>query len=444
MTLDETYERTLEAIPKQKRQHAHRLFQCLVAAIRPLRVEELAEIFAIRFDESTATNLMEGWRPENPEEAILSACSTLIAVIEDENGFKIVQFSHFSVKEFLTSDRLYASEVVNLRYFHIPQDSAHYILARACLTTLLQLDEKFDERHLATFPLAVYAAQHWFVHAKYEGVAPQFQDAMEQLFNPTKPYLSAWVRMHDVDSYRRWPLYSIDRRADHPSLPKATALYYAVLCGLCGPAKYLISTHGEDVNARCGTHGTPLHAAARKGHLDAVSLLLDRGADVNILNWSKRTPLCAAYDGRHVEAMRLLLERGAVVRWDDGVGLLTHKASFHGQVEVLRLLLQHNADVDATDSLNHTPLHWASVEGHVVVAQILLKHGADINAVSNLGTALFLASFWGKLEVARLLLEHGADVHTRVPGKSTPFQVATLHGRTEIVQLLSEHGADKE
>ncbi len=75
-TLDNTYERALEAIPKENRQHAHRPFQCLVAAIRPLRVEELAEIFAIDFDTDTAPNLMEGWRPENPEDALLFACST--------------------------------------------------------------------------------------------------------------------------------------------------------------------------------------------------------------------------------------------------------------------------------------------------------------------------------------------------------------------------------
>jgi hypothetical protein len=94
-TLDETYERTLEEIPKEKTKHAHRLFQCLVAAIRPLYVEELAEIFAIEFDQDAARNLMEGWRPENPEEAVLSACSTLITVIDNDKGSKIVQFSHF-------------------------------------------------------------------------------------------------------------------------------------------------------------------------------------------------------------------------------------------------------------------------------------------------------------------------------------------------------------
>src|SRR5579863_5046136 len=71
MTLDGTYGRTLQEIPTDKKQHAYRLFGCLVAAIRPLRVEELAEIFAIEIDQDTAPNVLEGWRPENPEEAIL-------------------------------------------------------------------------------------------------------------------------------------------------------------------------------------------------------------------------------------------------------------------------------------------------------------------------------------------------------------------------------------
>ena len=45
------------------------------------------------------------WRPEDPEDAVLFACSTLISIINDKSS-KIVQFSHFSVQEFLTSDRL--------------------------------------------------------------------------------------------------------------------------------------------------------------------------------------------------------------------------------------------------------------------------------------------------------------------------------------------------
>src|SRR6266566_3690309 len=166
ITLDDTYERILQGIPKEKFQHACRLFQCIVAAVRPLRVEELAEIFAIEFGPNEGTSLVEDWRPENPEEAVLSACSSLIAIIDDQ-GSKIVQFSHFSVKEFLTSDRLQTSEVGELCDYHVPLDSAHLLLARACMAVLLQLDEKVDKERITTFPLAWYAAQHWVDHTKF-------------------------------------------------------------------------------------------------------------------------------------------------------------------------------------------------------------------------------------------------------------------------------------
>src|SRR5580693_7117104 len=90
-TLADTYERALQGIPIEKRRHAHRLFQCLVAAIRPLRAIESAEIFAIDFESDGKCNFMDCWRPENPEEAALSTCSTLITVIGDE-GSRTIQF----------------------------------------------------------------------------------------------------------------------------------------------------------------------------------------------------------------------------------------------------------------------------------------------------------------------------------------------------------------
>ena len=192
VTLDDTYERILQNIPKQKWQHAHRLFQCMVAARRPLRVEELAEMFAIGFGPNSAPNLVEDWRPENAEEAVFSACSTLITIIIDSDadsdpdsdvesyaeGSKIVQFSHFSVKEYLTSDRLQTSDVANIRQFYISLEPAHTIMTRACLAVLLQLEENVDKERLATFPLASYAAQNWVDHAKFENVASQVQDTM--------------------------------------------------------------------------------------------------------------------------------------------------------------------------------------------------------------------------------------------------------------------------
>ena len=375
-TLYDTYERALEGIPNEKRQHAHRLFLCLIGALRPLRAEELAELFAIDFEQDSISNFMEGWRPENPEEAVLSTCSTLISIINDEGG-RIVQFSHFSVKEFLISDRLRTSEVGNIRDYYIPLNAAHITLARVCLAVLLQFDETMNKKRLETFPLALYAAQNWVGHAQYEGVASRVQNAMEELFDPTKPYLAAWVWIHDIDDD------SMHDLTEPPSPPRGTALYYAALCGFSGVANYLITTHTEDINAKSGSFGAPLHAASRFGHDEVVYLLLQHNVDVNII---------------------------------------------------------------CPRSAKFLPLHFASANGHAKIVQLLLEYGADVNATDISGnTSLYFASRYRHPEVMRQLLLHGADVHRHGETGKTPFQMVTVH-RThpEIAQLLLEHGAEKE
>ena len=107
-TLDETYERMLRGINKARADDAYRLLQCLTVAVRPLSVEELAEILAFDFQTSNSEGvpaLKEDWRWDNQEEAVLSTCSSLISIVNN-GGSRVVQFSHFSVKEYLTSPRL--------------------------------------------------------------------------------------------------------------------------------------------------------------------------------------------------------------------------------------------------------------------------------------------------------------------------------------------------
>ena len=313
ISLDDTYERILQGIPEEKFHHARRLFQCIVAAIRPLRVEELAEIFAIEFGANRATNLVEGWRPENPEEAVHSACSSLIAIVDDE-GSKIVQFSHFSVKEFLTSDRLQTSDIGHLSDYYISLEPAHTILARACLAVLLQLDEKVDREQVVTFPLAKYACRRWVDHAKFENVQSQIQDDLKNLFNPERSHLRACMWLYDVAGN---PFNSMRLGWCHPttSLPPrldATPLYYAVHCGFSELAKWLITTHAEDVNAKGGFRGrTPLHAACQQGHVDSVHVLLNYGADVNSEDLDKRMPLHFVSENGHLKIVQLLIEHEA-------------------------------------------------------------------------------------------------------------------------------------
>ena len=69
---------------------------------------------------------------------MLSACSSLISIV-DGRYYRVVQFSHFSVKEYLTSDRLAASDGDISRY-HILPESAHFTLSQASLGVLLSPD----------------------------------------------------------------------------------------------------------------------------------------------------------------------------------------------------------------------------------------------------------------------------------------------------------------
>ena len=380
ITLDDTYERILQGIPKEKFQHARRLFQCIVAAIRPLRVEELAEIFAIEFGSNEVANLVDGWRPENAEEAVLSACSSLIAIIDDE-GSKIVQFSHFSVKEYMTSDRLQRSDNGHLCDYYIPLEPAHTVLARACMAVLLQLDEKVDRKRVATFPLGAYASKHWLDHTKFENVQSQIQDDLKHLFNPRRPHLRACIWMHNVEvTLRKYPYHSgleDYSAAKQPPPLKATPLYYAVFCGFGELAKWLVTTQAEDVNAKCFDDRTPLHVASQEGHVDAVHVLLDHGAHVNSQehrsNW---TPL--------------------------------HVASYEGNLKVVQLLLDHEATLNAGSRGDNTPVYLASREGHLEVVQLLLSHGADVHIKGYDGTPFQIATERRHGDVAQLLLEHGA------------------------------------
>ena len=372
ITLDDTYERMLQGIPKEKFEHASRLFRCMVAALRPLRVEELAEIFAIEFGPNDVPNLVPGWRPENPEEAVLSTCSTFITVIDDK-GSKIVQFSHFSVKEFLTSDRLQMTNVGDIRQYYIPLEPAHAILARACVTVLLHLDEKEDEEHFRALPLASYATTNWVRHAQFEHVASQIQDPLSYLFDPQKPHFRPRILLEGVEHFT--PPYLKD--SEEPD--EVTPLSFVALCGFSGLARHLIMMHGPDVNAKHAHGGlSPLHGASIYGHVDSSRILLDHGANVN------------AQD-------------------DEGFAPL-HYASLWGHLRVAQLLLEHKAISNARTEDNSTPLRFASEEGHLEIVRLLLDHGADVATRGRKDlTPYQIATQEQHDDIARLLLEHGAE-----------------------------------
>jgi hypothetical protein len=240
-SLDETYSRTLLGIDEEKREYAQRLFRCLTVSIRPLRVEELAEIFAFRFNEAAAPTFNPDWRPMNASDAVLSACSSLISIV-DVAGSQIVQFAHFSVKEFLISERL-ANADMPLSNYHILPEPAHTTFARACLSVLLQLDDKIDRNAISHFPLAPYAARYWMDHCRFKDASSHVQEEMKRLFDSTKPHFAAWLWLYDVDHHWLDPVSH-----EHPTQPQAVPLYYASLCGFRGLVEHMIVDRPQDIN----------------------------------------------------------------------------------------------------------------------------------------------------------------------------------------------------
>ncbi len=306
-SLDETYDRILLGIAEERQEYPQRLFQCLAESIRPLHVEELAEILAIRFDPGELPNYSVDWRPPNADDEVLSVCSSLISIVDGDTS-RIVQFSHFSVKEYLTSKRL-ANAGKHLSQYHIDPHSAHTTLAQASLSVLLTLDEDVDKERMKNFPLAIYAARYWVDHAQFDNVSSRINIAMEQLFDLAKPQFSTWVWIYDIDHKFREIMF--EARPTPP--PPAVPLYYATLCGFRDLVEHLIITYPWHINAVGGLHATPLHASIVKGHVDIMALLLEHGADVAALDGQYFTPLRKASDRGHLDMISLLLDRHADV-----------------------------------------------------------------------------------------------------------------------------------
>ena len=300
------------------RELAHQLFQCIAVSSRPLRVEELVEFFTFDFRAGPIPKLREDWRPEDPVEAVLSISTMLLFLVNVENS-QVIQFSHFSVKEFLMSARFAENRNTISRRYHISSTPAHTLVVQACLGTLLHLDKKVTRDTLKTFPLAEYAARHWFEHAQFE-VSYDLGDGIQQLFDRTKPHFAIWLWIHDPLAPSWMPPHG---RVERPPPPRGTPLHCGAFCGLHNILNALAIEHSQDVRSRSfDDRLTPLHLASKEGHLGVARILIEHGADAAAKDNLGSTPLHRASESGHVELARFLVKHGAdVAAKDQGGGL---------------------------------------------------------------------------------------------------------------------------
>lgn len=379
------------------------------------------------------------WRWEDREETVLSACSSLVDVIID-NGSRIIQFSHFSVKEFLISARRQSSISMEPR-LPIHLELANATLAQACLCDLLQLDGHSNEDS-KSLPLIRYAAEYWVKHAQSANEKLGITDTMYYFLDMGKPHFSAWVRRQGLNDLLRFSKYEKPKEIPPPAAP----LYFAAERGFRSLVERMVDEHPTHPNSWGGIYSTPLHASVLGGHLEIAKFLASRGADTEASSADGWTPLHLAAQEGHTDIGKWLLDhvdvdsRQANKNWTP-----LHMATYNGRLEVAQILLEHNAEVNARDHDGRTPLHYASWRGHLDVVSLLLDRGADAcvsDHSRDAGTPLYFAMTSRQLDVARILLEHKADPNYRDGSGFTFLHFASAQGHDDVVRVCLELSAD--
>ena len=220
----------------------------------------------------------------------------------------------------------------------------------------------------------------------------------------------------------------------------------------------LLLEKGASVEALKSETGSPLIAAAYKGHRDTVNLLIKFKADVNAQAQTggySNALIAVAYSG-NLEIIQLLLDSGADINTQLAVGeygsALAAAAidNYKNSLEVIQLLLDSGADINAqliVGEYGSALAAAAAWSDSLEIVQLLLDSGADINAqlaVGEYGSALAAAAYYGSLEIVQLLLDSGADINTQlaVGEYGSALAAAAYCGSLEIVQLFIKLGVD--
>ncbi|KAH7177288.1 ankyrin repeat-containing domain protein [Fusarium sp. MPI-SDFR-AT-0072] len=193
---------------------------------------------------------------------------------------------------------------------------------------------------------------------------------------------------------------------------------------------------------------TPLIQAIAEGDLDIVKLLIENKATVDKreappdAGWS-RTPMHVAVDWNRPEIVQYLLEKGADpdARDSDGIPVIGAAIS-GGHSSVVQWLVDANADVNVTYYNNKlTPLHEACP--HPEIVRLLLQHGADINKVNeDSRSALNFSISANNLATVQILLESKTQPDLDAATIHRDLRIILPVGYIEVVETMLEAGVD--
>lgn len=188
--------------------------------------------------------------------------------------------------------------------------------------------------------------------------------------------------------------------------------------------------------------------AASLGNKVLVAKLIRENINVNTANANGVTALIKAVQHGKFAVVKLLINHGANVNAiAQGLHNTTalHKACQLGYAKIAGILIANGADVNAKKSDGSTPLMLATEIGSLRIVRLLIKHGANVNDTVqgfNIIPALHRACLRGDTKIAALLIANGANVNASMFEGSTPLILASEYGHLAIVQLLIDNNAN--
>ena len=454
-TLDETYQRILTGVPDEYAEDALRILQWLCICKRPLGLEEVADLIAV----DCKLHKYDCERRLFDPRDVVKFCPSLVKVSHEDgddlgiwflqsdvidnktycwaprrsSSYDILELSHKSVKDYLLTNKI---QVGTSASSQLSFESSHADLAETAIAHLLQFKnghffqgkEFLGSKLLKERPAASYAANYWSEH--FNAVNDQQSLGLLAL----KLFSDEWIFAHIVhlNVHGSPGSYCKLRQSLPPKLEHACGL------GVLGVCQSLIDTGNR-------VFGYGLCFASWEGREDVVQLLLKYGANTNSAKLHDVSPLKWAIHEGHERIAHLLITAGANIHAENALILAAQRRLFpivelmlklHVDVNSKRLGGMEEVDDDPSGTVGRSALHEAAWAGDGEIVSLLLQHGADINATYNCGdTALHDAIRNNQYDVVKILVDAGAKTDIIVLGKS-PLTLAESRGRYEMAQLL--------